>query len=356
MRMKKGIGKKIMVGLGLGMLCFALSQPVVTIQAGTTASFSYVEGEEQIAYKGVASASGVNVRTGAGTDNPIVQFQEKNLTLDNKDEVAIIAEKTAGGDVWYQIKFVKDGVECKGFVHSAYVTKTTDIITPDPTPTPIPTNTPTPTPEPEEPTTTVAPTKAPDKDVKEENSGSKILLVLFSLLMIGIVVLILFWQLKKRSEVAQSSSRTSNKINQLKETLTQKEMAKENPIPTMRRKNDGVYGKDVRKKDTNILEEDEAEQLAGKERARIVNEELMEEQRRRGMTEKAVADASDDMMQVLSKEEIDKMKPGDMICHKYFGKGVVYDNSDIKVIEISFGPDRRFLNKDSCASKKLLKK
>ena len=90
MRMKKGIGKKIMVGLGLGMLCFALSQPVLTIQAGTTASFSYVEGEEQTAYKGVASASGVNVRTGAGTDNPIVQFQEKNLTLDNSNFIFII--------------------------------------------------------------------------------------------------------------------------------------------------------------------------------------------------------------------------------------------------------------------------
>ena len=51
------------------------------------------------------------------------------------DEVAIIAEKTEKSEVWYEIRFTKDGIECTGFVHSAYVNKTTDTVTPNPTPT-----------------------------------------------------------------------------------------------------------------------------------------------------------------------------------------------------------------------------
>ena len=56
------------------------------------------------------------------------------------------------------------------------------------------------------------------------------------------------------------------------------------------------------------------------------------------------------------REEIDRLRIGDMVYHEYFGKGIVRDNSDVKVIEISFGQDVRFLNKASCASKRLLRK
>ena len=56
------------------------------------------------------------------------------------------------------------------------------------------------------------------------------------------------------------------------------------------------------------------------------------------------------------KEEIDRLHIGDMVYHEYFGKGIVRDNSDVKVIEISFGQDVRFLNKASCAAKRLLRK
>ena len=41
---------------------------------------------------------------------------------------------------------------------------------------------------------------------------------------------------------------------------------------------------------------------------------------------------------------------------EYYGKGEVYDNSDIGRIEVRFGNDVRFLNKDDLVSKKLLSK
>ena len=53
---------------------------------------------------------------------------------------------------------------------------------------------------------------------------------------------------------------------------------------------------------------------------------------------------------------INKLKPHDLVVHKYFGKGEVYDNSDVKLLEVRFGSDVRFLNKESLISKHLLVK
>ena len=58
----------------------------------------------------------------------------------------------------------------------------------------------------------------------------------------------------------------------------------------------------------------------------------------------------------MLREEIENLKPGDLVYHEYFGKGVVFDNSDVKRIEIRFGTDVRFVDKSACVAKKIMKK
>ena len=58
----------------------------------------------------------------------------------------------------------------------------------------------------------------------------------------------------------------------------------------------------------------------------------------------------------LLREEIDGLRPGDVVYHEYLGKGIVFDNSDVKRIEIRFGTDVRFIDKMDCVAKKLMRK
>lgn len=354
-RMKKGISKKIIGAICLGLLCVAFFNSAKIVFAATEATFDYVEGENVTAYKGLITTDGLNVRADAGTSNPIVQYDGANLLLYLNDEVAIIAEKKVNSDVWYEIRFTKDGTECTGFVHSAYVNKTTETVTPNPTPTPIPTSTPTPEPT---MTATPEPTSAPATSVqveKKEPSGlNTVLIVLFSLLLIGIVLLVIVWQLRKRSLLAKASEETNDKIDNLRSAP----LRKENTVPSMQRKDFMKYGRHTETKEPSKEANDEIEELVGRERAKQVNAAIMEEQRNEDMNAERVLEeaAENKRAKEILKEEIDRMMPGDVVYHKYFGKGVVYDNSDIKVIEVRFGPDIRFLNKVSCANKKLLKK
>lgn len=353
--MKKGMSKKLIWAICVGLLCFAFFNSANIVFAATEATFDYVEGEEFTAYKGLITTDGLNVRADAGTSNPIVQYEGANLLLYLNDEVAIVAEKAVKSEVWYEIRFTKDGTECTGFVHSAYVNKTTETVTPNPTPTPIPTSTPTPEPT---MTATPEPTSTPATSVKvekEEPSGlNKLLLVLFILLLIGIVLLVVFWQLRKRSLLAKSSAETNDKIDNLRSVP----LRKENPVPSMQRKDSMKYARHTETKEPSKEAHDEIEELVGKERAKQVNAVIMEEYHKEDMNSDRVLEEAAESKRAkdILKEEIDRMMPGDVVYHKYFGKGVVYDNSDIKVIEVRFGPDVRFLNKTSCANKKLLKK
>jgi hypothetical protein len=128
------------------------------------------------------------------------------------------------------------------------------------------------------------------------------------------------------------------------------------PIPVRKRTEDDVQDEEMRRYPAE--RQDEATILADKERARLMNEEMIRQKRNGGIAEEEKLQeiaASLKEKEVL-KEEIDRLRIGDMVYHEYFGKGVVRDNSDVKVIEISFGQDVRFLNKASCASKRLLRK
>ena len=51
---------------------------------------------------------------------------------------------------------------------------------------------------------------------------------------------------------------------------------------------------------------------------------------------------------------VDRLQQHDIINHKVYGEGEVYDNSDVKLMEVRFGNDVRFLNKDSIVAKKLI--
>lgn len=50
---------------------------------------------------------------------------------------------------------------------------------------------------------------------------------------------------------------------------------------------------------------------------------------------------------------VDELKEHDVVIHRFFGYGEVDDNSDIKLIEIRFGSDVRYFNKDSLVAKKM---
>ena len=182
------------------------------------------------------------------------------------------------------------------------------------------------------------------------------MLILFVLLLIGVILLVVFWQLRKRSLVAKSSAETNDKIDNLRSLP----LRQDTPVPSMRRKDSAKYGKHTEKKErkASVEEGDEIQELVGRERAKQVNAAIMEGYRKEDAASDRVLEeaAESKRAKEILKEEIDRMKPGDVVYHKYFGKGVVYDNSDIKVIEVRFGPDVRFLNKASCAAKKLLKK
>lgn len=65
---------------------------------------------------GYVTADSVNVRAGAGTSYTSI------TQLSTGHEVKIIGEATASnGALWYQITFVKNGVNIEGYMHSAYV-------------------------------------------------------------------------------------------------------------------------------------------------------------------------------------------------------------------------------------------
>lgn len=335
-----------------------------TASAATEAVYEYnVERGESNVYRGVVNIDGLNVRSAAGKDNPVVQVNGEGVLLNEQDEVAILDQALSSGQVWYKVSFRRGEAIIVGYVHSSYVNLTIDALTPLPTPTPTPLPaTPTPTPIPATPTPTslpVTPTMTPEEGGKT-GGGSGGLLALLAVLVIGAGILAVLWYLKKRSENAKGNE-TNEKIDNLKNMpLPNAPLSADGtPIPVMRRR-ETVPQEEVREqRRVPVEKQDEVSILADRERARLMNEEMIRQYRNGGNEEEEARlreiAASLKEKEVL-KEEIDRLHIGDMVYHEYFGKGIVRDNSDVKVIEISFGQDVRFLNKASCAAKRLLRK
>lgn len=77
--------------------------------------------------KGVVNADALNVRSGAGTGNSVVDMIYLNTSVD-------IVSQTGS---WYNIKYTKNGTTKTGYVSAEYITKTSSsTTTPTPTPTP----------------------------------------------------------------------------------------------------------------------------------------------------------------------------------------------------------------------------
>lgn len=350
------------------LLCFKTSY---SVYAETEPTYEATEDTRGIdALVGTVNVDELNVRTGFGPDYEIVKINGKNTILHEGDRVAVMASGiSVDGNTWYEVRWINDGMEYHGYVRGKYVTVSEEKAVPLPTPTvtPEPTRVPTPTKAPEPtklptPTTVPVPTQAP----KAEGTGVLVSIgravgILALVLVLAALCYVLVTRRKREALLAE----TSEKIDNLKNLQLEKgpEDVSGNPISVMKRKHTPVPADDLKEPQVRKKEgyESEALILARRERAKAVNEEIIEETR---FYHPDAGEESDRMKQIsdnlkekeFRKEEIDGLRPGDMVYHEYFGKGVVFDNSDVKVIEIRFGADVRFINKASCVAKKLMKK
>ena len=345
--------------LGIGVCLLAVTAPTVKVYAVTEPTYESTEATSQAdAYVGEVNTDELNVRTGFGANFDQVKVNGKSVILNKGDKVAVMSKgKSSSGYEWYEIRWVEDGMEYHGYVRGKYVTlsetKALPIATPTPEPTPTTIATPTPM---------VTPTPVPEP--KEEGGFSILkgigIVILLLVIAAGVYLFILY----KKREAA--GAETSEKIDSLKNIQLKKgpEDANGNPISVMKRRQEVT--EDIR--DTSAIRpqsrgyESDAAILARKEHARMMNEEIMEKSRFYDPNEEKKKE--DELKQLseslkekeLLREEIENLSPGDLVYHEYFGKGVVFDNSDVKRIEIRFGTDVRFVDKGACVAKKLMRK
>ena len=55
------------------------------------------------------------------------------------------------------------------------------------------------------------------------------------------------------------------------------------------------------------------------------------------------------------RDAIDRLQEHDIVYHVIYGEGEVRDNSDVKLIEVRFNNDIRFLKKDQLVAKRELR-
>ena len=282
--------------------------------------------------------SALNVRKGAGKNyDPITDASGNILQLKPDEEVVIIGEaKAADGTVWYNVEFERDGKKYSdGYASSNYIEKGAEITAP---PTPTPTATPEPTPTSIEtatkaPATPTAPLTSSDKDNKTEepstgNSKKVILGVIFAVIAVAVVffglfiVLGLIKQNKRKNRI-----RNARKVDRMRNNEQDNQGGKRRP-EIRRSEDDGAYVREVRQSVyyTNPEDDDELYGLVSQE--------------------------PDDKRSL--RAAVDRLQEHDIINHKIYGEGEVYDNSDVKLMEVRFGNDVRFLNKDSIVQKRLI--
>lgn len=96
------------------------------------ASFTNItESKAYTSKTGVVNGTNVNVRTGAGTSNSILQHEGVNVQLHIGHNVTIVDETTSGGDVWYKITFNFSGTSLTGYMRYDFITVSTGSYTPD---------------------------------------------------------------------------------------------------------------------------------------------------------------------------------------------------------------------------------
>lgn len=290
----------------------------------------------------------VNIRYGPGDGlyDVIVHNGEK-VTLDADKEVLIVDDAIyeASGNVWYNVIFQWKGEELNGWATSSYITVIATVTpTPTPSPTPEPA-TPTPSPEPTpSPTPTAVPATPTPMPTIDPSSGDFRFVwgMIAALVVIAIIAIAVIFIKNKMVYSSAGSHEMSQKMKRLKNINLAEE--KEDILSTTmitRRKRPEVRIVDEndedREYDPELIDSLFGEEFPAAEKVR--QEPTKESDEKRAL-----------------RTEINKLKPHDMVLHKYFGKGEVYDNSDVKLLEVRFGSDVRFLNKDSLVSKRLLVK
>lgn len=327
--------KKLTIFRGLFLVAMALLLTGFMASVNTKAE---EEGEDWVHYEGsVTVSSALNVRTGAGTSFDQVKDEAGNIIQLKPQEKVIILEDvvTDDGKVWFKVQFEREGKSYEGFASGQYIAKNEEAkITPSPLPTPTATPLPTPTQIIE--TATKAPNaptpKLSDKTETTEtadngNSKSSILFVIFAVIAVAVVffglfvVMGLIKQNKRKNRI-----RNARKVDRMRSNEQDSPSGKRRP-EIRRSDDDGAYVREVRQSVYYTNSEDEDE-LYG------------------------IKTETDDKKSL--RAAVDRLQQHDIINHKVYGEGEVYDNSDVKLMEVRFGNDVRFLNKDSIVAKKLI--
>lgn len=359
-------GKRILRGVMFGA-CFAMT--VALFETSVTygnelkinAVVSTTQDKDEIYYIGKVTG-GVNVRVGAGADKDQLVVANQSVKLKKGTEVTILSEIMVGNKPWYEIKFKLGKEEVVGYATSTYIEKTSKTIAPTPMPTLTPEPTVTPTPEPTV-IPTIEPTAIPTKTTNEagENSTGSMILWIFggiSLLALGIVLTLSVR--KKRREDFEEAKEVSKKVDNLKNMVITKDV-NEKDSTEKNSKNKAAAGKftkegrptrqpiaiqhtsEVYVKNSKLDTNGFIDELA------VTKEQVAEE-----VSSIKISLGKDNGEKNELRKAIQELREHDIVIHKYFGKGEVFDNSDVKLIEVRFGGDVRFLNKDQLITKKLL--
>ncbi len=307
-----------------------------------------VENTEQVMNRIGRTTARVNVRYGPGDGlYDVITHNGERVTLDPDKEVLIVDDAIyeASGNLWYNIIFQWQGEELDGWATSSYITVVATVTpTPTPSPTPEPA-TPTPSPEPTpSPTPTAVPATPTPMPTIDPSSGDFRFVwgMIAALVVIAIVAIAVIFIKNKMVYSSARSNEMSQKMKRLKNINLAEE--KEDILSTTmitRRKRPEVRVVDENDEDREY-DPELIDSLFGEEFPAA--EKVKQEPTRESDEKRAL------------RNEINKLKPHDMVLHKYFGKGEVYDNSDVKLLEVRFGSDVRFLNKESLVSKRLLVK
>ena len=330
------------------ILSFVFAALVITMIPILQAKATDGDTQTQVMNRLGRTTARVNVRYGPGDGlYDIIVHNDEKITLDSDKEVLIVDDEIyeASGNIWYNIIFQWKGEEISGWATSSYI-KVIATVTPTPTPSPTPEPaTPTPSPEPTpSPTPTAVPATPTPMPTIDPSSGDFRFVwgMIAALVIIAIIAIALIYVKNKLVYSSARSQEMSQKMKRLKNINLAED--KEDILSTTmitRRKRPEVRIVDEndedREYDPELIDSLFGEELPAVEKVRP--EPTRESDEKRAL-----------------RNEINKLKPHDMVLHKYFGKGEVYDNSDVKLLEVRFGSDVRFLNKDSLVSKRLLVK
>ena len=316
-------------------LLFFLAFFALILCFGTVSAYAEEgDGEEKVKYKGMANDT-VNVREGPGTKfDKVIMEDKSNLQLHPREEIIILDEAAADdGTPWFYLSVTRDGVEYKGYSSSNYVSKLEALPTPTPTPVP-PTSTPTPTLEPTEaPTATNPPISGTDTNnanPNDKNSLKTAIIVVILVAMVALIGLLVFKLLGNRKVTGNS---TSKKLEMLKKVNLEGSGSNSGrKVPQIKKSDfDRSYREDVK---SEVYYRNTADDYYDGNNASML--------------------ADSDEKRAL-REAIDRLQEHDIVYHTIYGEGEVRDNSDVKLIEIRFDNDMRFLKKDQLAAKRELK-